>query len=57
MAYLEICAANLDSVVAAGEGGAHRIELCSGLELGGLTPSAGLVKAAVSHLDLSLIHI
>jgi len=52
MAYLEICAANLDSVVAAGEGGAHRIELCSGLELGGLTPSAGLVKAAVSHLDI-----
>lgn len=52
MAFIEICAANLDSVVAAGEGGAHRIELCSALELGGLTPSVGLIKAAVAHLDI-----
>lgn len=52
MAYIEICAANYASVVAAGEGGAYRIELCSGLESGGLTPSPGLIKAAVAHLDI-----
>lgn len=44
---LEICCGNLASVLAAKEGGATRIELCSGLSEGGLTPSYGLIKAAV----------
>jgi copper homeostasis protein len=35
---LEVCCGNLDSVKAAVEGGAQRIELCSRLELDGLTP-------------------
>lgn len=44
---LEICCGDLGSVIAAKSGGARRIELCTGLSEGGLTPSMGLIKAAV----------
>lgn len=43
---LEICAATVDDVQAAKDGGADRIELNMGLEVGGLTPSPSLVRAA-----------
>lgn len=41
---LEVCTASIASVDEAVKGGAERIELCSALELDGLTPSAGLAK-------------
>ena len=44
---LEVCCADLHSVRAAVEGGAHRVELCQALGLDGLTPSAGMIETAV----------
>lgn len=44
---LEVCVEDLGGFREALAGGAGRIELCSGLSLGGLTPSAALIGAAV----------
>ena len=43
---LEVCVDNLESLRTAADAGADRIELCSALELGGLTPCAGFMMAA-----------
>jgi len=43
---LEVCVADPVSLAAAVDGGADRIELCSALELGGLTPLPGLMAQA-----------
>jgi copper homeostasis protein len=43
---LEVCVEDAAGLVAAIEGGADRIELCSALSVGGLTPSAGLMAEA-----------
>ncbi len=43
---IEVCIDNLESLHNALSGGANRIELCSSLALGGLTPSFGMMKQA-----------
>lgn len=51
---LEVCADSVDSALAAQRGGAHRIELCSGLVEGGTTPSSGLISTIRSRLSIPI---
>lgn len=51
---LEIAANSVASALAAQEGGAGRVELCTALELGGLTPSRAQIALAREHLHIPL---
>lgn len=48
MKLFETCCADIQSVIAANQGGADRIELCTALEVDGLTPSCGLIEEALN---------
>lgn len=49
---LEICASNYQSAIHAEIAGAHRIELCSELAVGGITPSYGLIKHVMDSVKI-----
>ncbi|QNK01564.1 copper homeostasis protein CutC [Dyella telluris] len=51
---LEVASNSLASALAAQAGGADRIELCTGLELGGLTPSAAQIAQVRERLSIPL---
>jgi copper homeostasis protein len=51
---LEIAANSVASALAAQEGGAGRVELCSALELGGLTPSHAQIALTRERVSLPL---
>lgn len=54
MAKLEICAGSIESALNAQNGGADRIELCTELSVGGLTPSKGMIELARELLEIPL---
>lgn len=51
---IENCSGSVESSVRAQLGGAYRIELCSALEVGGLTPSYGLMKKAREAVSIKI---
>ena len=52
---LEICCGSLEDALEAERGGADRVELCSALFLGGLTPSLGSVIEAKSRMKIPVM--
>jgi len=52
---LEICCGSIDDAIEAEKGGADRVELCSALFLGGLTPSVGTIQEAKHRLKIPIM--
>ena len=53
---IEICANSFESAKNAQEAGADRIELCTELSVGGLTPSHGLIEKVCAELSIP-VHV
>jgi copper homeostasis protein len=53
---VEICVGDVASALAAGAGGADRVELCDNLAVGGTTPSAGTIAETCRRLSIP-VHV
>lgn len=53
---LETCVDSVESAIAAYEGGASRLELCSNLIIGGTTPDESLYREIKKHIDIP-VHV
>lgn len=54
---IEICANSIDSVIAAKNASAKRVELCSSMPEGGTTPSYGMIKLACEIAAPMPVHV
>lgn len=52
MILIEACVESLAAARATAAGGAHRIELCANLTVGGTSPDGALLAACVSQLAI-----
>ncbi len=52
---LEICCGSIDDAIESEAGGADRVELCSSLFVGGLTPSVGTLIEAKARLRIPVV--
>ncbi|MFE9690369.1 copper homeostasis protein CutC [Micromonospora sp. NPDC005806] len=57
MTTFEICIDSVEGAIAAEEAGAARVELCSALFEGGLTPSIGTIETALHSVDRIRVHV
>ncbi len=53
---VEVCANSFESALIAQGAGAQRIELCSELTLGGITPSYGVIKKVIEAMNIP-VHV
>ena len=52
MITLEICTQSFQAAIHAYHGGAHRIELCTDLPIGGLTPNEKLIRKVCTEINI-----